>query len=85
MNGLVMRLGALHVGERADRPTQPLFQPQLGEGDLARRLVDFEVGERPMRDAVGFDADSFALEVHELLPLDRSVENSLRREMLLVR
>ena len=36
MDGLVVRLGALHVRERAHRPAEPLLEPELREHDLAR-------------------------------------------------
>ena len=85
MDGLVVRFGSLDVGERAHRPTEPFLQPELRQRDLARGLVDLEIGERTMRDPVRLDADPFLLEVGELAPLDRAVEDPARREVLLVR
>ena len=85
MHRLVVRLGSLHVGERAHGPVESLLQPELGERDLARRFVDLQIGERPMGDPVRLDANAPALELHELVPVDRPVENALRGKVLLVR
>src|SRR5581483_7185542 len=84
VDGPVVRLGALHVGERAHGAAERLLQAELGERDLARRLVDLEVGERPVADAVRLDADTGALQLRELAPVECPVDDSPRREMLVV-
>ena len=85
VDGLVVRLGALHVRERPNRPAEPLLEPQLREHDLARRLVDREVGERTVADAVRLDADARRLELRELAPVHGRVDHPARRQPLLVR
>src|SRR4029453_12041370 len=85
MYGLVVRFRSLDVGEGADRTAETFLEPKLRQSDLARRLVDFEIGERPVRDAVRLDANPLALEIGKLVPLDRPVEDPLRGEVLFVR
>src|SRR5437588_4696883 len=85
MHRLVMRLRALDGGERAHRPAESFLELQLRQRDLARRLVDLEVRERTWRDAVGLDSNAGSLELGELLPFDRPVEDALGCQVLLVR
>ncbi len=84
MDGAVVRLGALHVREGAHRTAEPLLEPELRERDLARGLVHVEVGERPVADAVALDADPAGLELRQLVPVERRVDEPLRGEVLLV-
>ena len=68
MHLLVVRLRALHVGERADGTAEPLFEAELRDRDLSRGLVDLEVGERPVADAVRLDAHTELLELAAARP-----------------
>src|ERR671929_134210 len=67
----VMRLRALDVGEGADWPPELVLQEQLREDDLARRLVELEVGERLVADPVRLDADPRCLQLRERAPVQR--------------
>src|SRR4051794_19340592 len=79
-----MRLRSLHVRESAHGATELLLEAQLRDRDLARRLVELEVGERTVRDPVRLDAHAEPLEFGDLVPVHRRIEDAVRREMLLV-
>ena len=85
MHGPVVRLGALHVRERAHGAAEPLLEPELRDDDLPRRLVDLEVRERAVPDPVRLDADAARLELGDLGPVERPVDDAARREVLVVR
>ena len=85
MDEPVVRLRALHVRERAHGPPERLLQPQLRERDLARGLVHLEIGQRPVPDAVRLDAHAGGVEVGEIRPLERPVEDAAAGQMLVVR
>ena len=85
MHRLVVRLRALHVRERAHRPAELLLEPQLRDRDLARCLVELEIGERTVADPVRLDAHAEPLELASSLPVEGRVEHAVRGEVLLVR
>ena len=68
MDEPVVRLRALDVRERAHRPAERLLEPQLRERDLARRLVELEIGERAVADPVRLDPDARGLELGQVAP-----------------
>ncbi len=85
MHGLVVGLRALHVGERADGAAQLLLELELRDRDLARSLIDLELGERLVADPVRFDANAVALQLANLVPVDGGVVDPVRPKILLVR
>src|SRR5262249_5951733 len=84
VNLLVVRLGALHVRERANRTAEALLQAELRDRDLAGRLVELDVRERTVADPVRLDPYAEPLELRELVRVYRAVEDAVRGEMLLV-
>src|SRR5919201_1755153 len=85
VDGQVVGLRALHEREGLHRPTERLLEPQLRDDDLARRLVEREVGHRPVADPVALDSHALGLELAEFAPVHRPVPDSLQGKPLLVR
>src|ERR1051326_6267497 len=85
VHGLVVRLRALDVREGAHGPAEPLLEAELGDRDLARGLVELEIGERLVSQAMRLDAHAQAIELGELAPVDGAVEDPVSGEVFLVR